>query len=178
MPHLKQNPVATRYGSVLFDLIKNEKEKKDALQLLMALKGATREWGCVINPTVSLQKQTEILDQLGKHLKLGDLLIHFLKVVCQNRRLQDLISMLEDFEERCKAASGNMEGSVETTTPLTPKEIKNLELSLQQWLGKQVTLHQTPNKTLLGGLIVNIASFRIDGSTQTRLANLHHVMKG
>ena len=59
-------------------------------------------------------------------LKLGKLMINFLKVVCHNHRLQDVLFILEDFTARCKAATGVVDGTVNTAVELPPQTIKRL----------------------------------------------------
>ena len=174
--------VAKRYGGVLFDLARHDKAEervlKDVTCLQTALRGAELDWSHVTNPTVSLQTQQAVVDKLVNFLKLSELFSHFLKVICHNRRLQGLVSILEDFKERHKAAKGQLEGTVEAAMPLTDKELKQLEASLKQRLGNEVTLRQKTRPNLLGGVVVRVGSLMIDASTGTQLNNLKHVMRG
>lgn len=174
--------VAKRYGGVLFDLAAHDKTEKEILKdvtkLQSALREAAFEWSHVTNPTVSLHTQQGIVDKLAGVLNLSEAFYHFLKVVCQNRRLQALLSILEDFSERCKAATGKREGTVQTATRLTQKELKILESSLKKRLGYDVALQQIVRKNLLGGIVMRVGSMMIDASAKTQLRHFQNVMKG
>ncbi len=178
----KQNEIAKRYGGVLFDLAQENKAlneiSKEAHRLTTCLLQEPREWAFVASPVIPLKAQSQVIQKMAVSLKLGKLMINFLKIVCHNHRLQDVLFILEDFTARCKAATGVVDGTVNTAVELPPQTIKRLSEALKQRLGKDVILHQSVDKTLLGGLIIRIGSFMIDASFKTQLNKLRHVLKG
>ena len=177
-----QNGIATRYGGVLFGLAQENNALKNVLtevtRLHQCLIAEPREWSRVVSPTTPLRIQQQVVEKLATSLKLGNLMTDFLKVVCQNHRLQDLVFILENFMVRHKAAGGVVEGVVETATGLSQKDIKALHAILKQHLNKDVDLHQEVKESILGGIALRIGSLMIDASVKTQLNKLRQAMKG
>ena len=177
----KQNEIAKRYGGVLFDLAQThkvlEEVSTDAHRLTACLLQEPREWTFIASPVMSSKAQVQVIQKMAVMLKLGKLMINFLKVVCHNHRLQDILFILEDFTARCKAATGVIDGTIETAVELPSQTITHLSKSLKQRLGKDVILHPSVDKTLLGGLVIRIGSFMIDASLKTQLNKLGQELK-
>lgn len=178
----RENRIAKRYGGALFRLAQENKMLKSVLKevthLHQCLVVEPREWGRVVSPTTPLRVQQQIVKELALSLNLGDLITSFLKVVCDNYRLQNLTSMLENFMARHKEEEGVIEGVLETAIELSEKDIKNLQAVLKQQLNKDVELQQEIKGSLLGGITLRIGSLMIDASVKTQLNKLHHRMRG
>lgn len=175
----RQNEIAKRYGGVLFSLAQENKVLKDVLtdvtRLHQCLLQEPLEWGRVVSPTTPLKIQRHLTEKLAVSLKLGKLTAQFLKVVCHNHRLENLVFMLENFKIRCRK---DIEGIVETATELSQQKIEHLQSALKQQLGQDVSLRQTIKENLFGGVVLRIGTLMIDASLKTTLNKLHHVMKG
>lgn len=178
----KQRAIAERYGHVLFELAQEDKTLKTVLKDVACLrqyfKDEPLEWAKITSPVISLQTQQRIVEVLTASFKLGNLMNRFLNVLCQNRRLQNLSAILEDFLAQEQAAAGIMEGILETAVELSKKEIEALQMVLECQLGKEITLHQKVKESLLGGIVLRLGSFMIDASIGTQLNKLRQVMKG
>lgn len=181
---MKERPdkIAIRYGGVLFDLAHKDNGLKTVLKDLNRLRDCIEaeplEWLRVVSPSLPLYTQHKIIKSLLSDLKLGKIMSYFLSVLCQNRRLAHLNLILEEFLERIKRAEGIMEGTLETATELSNKELETLQKSLTSHLGKNIHLHQEIKENLLGGVVLRMGSLMIDASTRTRLNKLKIAMKG
>ncbi|MBI2707386.1 MAG: ATP synthase F1 subunit delta [Proteobacteria bacterium] len=175
----EHNEIAKRYGGVLFSLAQENKVlkdiSKDVTRLQTCLLQEPLEWARITSPTTPLKIQRQLVEKLATSLKLGKLTTQFLKVVCHNHRLENLVFMLENFKIRCREG---IEGVVETATELSQQKIEHLQSVLKQQLGKDVSLQQTLKENLLGGIVLRIGTLMIDASLKTTLNKLHHVMKG
>jgi F-type H+-transporting ATPase subunit delta len=178
----RPDKIARRYGGVLFDLAHKDNTinvvLKDLKLLQRCVTAEPLEWSRVVSPSLPLHTQRQIIASLLASLKLGTLMSHFLMTLCQNRRLPHLNLILEEFLERSQRARGIVEGALETTIPLSNKEIETLQNTLQSRLGENILLHQEVKEHLLGGMILRIGSLMIDASTKTRLNKLRMTMKG
>ncbi len=178
----RRDEIAKRYGGVLFNLAQENKTLKSILKegvrLRQYLQEESRQWSYVVNPTVSLQTQRQIMESLVVSLKLGSLMKRFLMVLCQNRRLSSLKSILEEFMAQTQSASGIVEGTLETALKLTNEEMEELQKSLKRQLGKDVFLTQDVKESLLAGVVLRMDSMMVDASLKTRLNNLRNEMKG
>ncbi len=60
---------------------------------------------------------------------------------------------------------------------LTKAQADKLAMSLNATTGKTVTLNQTVDESLIGGLVVKVGSKMIDTSIRAKLNSLQNVMK-
>lgn len=174
--------VAKRYGGVLFDLAQESKLTpkvlKEASSLSKILQDLGPKWDLVIRSIVPQAVQHEIIEKIGKALKLGMLMRRFLVILCKNRRLSSLHPILKDFSQRTKQSEGVVEGVLETASELTQKQLNDLVKSLKLQMGKDVTLTQRVKEDLLAGVILRMGSTMIDASLKSRLVKIGYGMKG
>lgn len=178
----RQDEIAKRYGGVLFDLAQESKSfssiLKEVFHLSESVKDLGPQWGRVVRPVVSLQTQLQVIDKMGKVLKVSSLIKRFLNVLCHNRRLQSLESILNDFKKRSELAEGIIEGVLDTACELTQKQMDDLKKSLKKQLGKEVSLQQHVKEELLAGVVLKLGSLMIDTSLRSKLRKIHYGMKG
>ncbi|MBX9621385.1 MAG: ATP synthase F1 subunit delta [Alphaproteobacteria bacterium] len=179
---IKGYEVAKRYGGVLFDLAQENKKIKDILKetalLQQCVEKEPRSWARVASPVLPPQTQQKIIEKLTKSLNLSSMMTHFLLVLCQNRRLQNLKLILDDFVIRSQVAEGLVKGIVETPLALTKAQQQNLEKNLEKHLGKKISLTQVIKEDLIAGVVLHLGSLMIDASIGMRLNKLRHEMKG
>lgn len=178
----KPDKVAKRYGSVLFDLASENNKIKDILKDISRVQhliGAEPlEWARVASPSLPHYTQRKVIESLLPVLKLGDLMNHFIRVLCDNRRLPHLKFILDEFLVCVRRAEGIVDGVIETAAPLSPQEIEGLQRALKAQWGRDIQLHQDVKENLLGGVILRLGSVMIDGSIKTHLNKLKTAMKG
>lgn len=177
-----RDEIAKRYGSVLFDLAQESKSTpkilKEVLLLSKSLEEMGPKWSLVIRPVVSKVTQREIVEKIGKVLKLGTLMKRFLEILCQNRRLHSLHPILTNFIRRTELSEGAVEGVLETASELSQKQLNDLVKSLKVQMGKDVTLTQNVRGDLLAGVVLRMDSTMIDASLKSRLMKIRYGMKG
>lgn len=178
----RPDKVARRYGRVLFELAQEgegfKAVLKDISRVQQIIEKEPHEWLRIASPSLPLYTQKKIIESLLSVLKLGSLMNHFIKVLCDNRRLPHLKSILEEFLACVQQAEGIVDGVLETAVPLSPKEIEDLQKALKAHGGKTIHLHQHVKENLLGGVILRMGSVMIDGSVKTHLNKLKAIMKG
>jgi F-type H+-transporting ATPase subunit delta len=178
----RHDEVAKRYGGALFNLAQENKTLKAVFKGVELLRHSIQKepqaWSHVVNPTLSLQTQRHIVESLVTSLKLGPLMKRFLMVLCHNRRLSHLNSILGEFTTLTQSASGIVEGVLETASELSKKEMDALQKSLKDQLGKHISLTQVIKENLVAGVVLRIGSMMIDASLGTRLNKLKTAMKG
>lgn len=178
----RRDEIAQRYGNVLFDLAQEKKQLKPILKDVHRLHQCIQEephaWDQMVSPAVLFKTQAQMIQKLSKALKLQPLMHRFLMILCENHRLQNLKSSLEEFMDQNQRAEGIVEGVLETPTLFSQKEMETLETSLKSKLGKTVSLHQEVKESLLAGVVLRLGSFMIDASVGTQLKKLRQGMKG
>ena len=108
---------------------------------------------------------------------MGDLTANFIRVVASNRRLFVLPTMIDSFRDMVAESRGEVAGDVTSAKKLTAEQRKELKAALKAKIGKDVTLHEIVDPSILGGLIVKVGSRMIDTSIRTKLNSLKTMMK-
>ncbi|MBY0511042.1 MAG: ATP synthase F1 subunit delta [Rhodospirillaceae bacterium] len=67
---------------------------------------------------------------------------------------------------------------VTTAKPLSDAQRATVTASLKQAVGRAVTVTETVDPAILGGLIVKVGSRMVDGSLKSKLQRLERAMKG
>src|SRR3546814_5631366 len=104
--------------------------------------------------------------------------VKFLGVLAGNRRLADLSGMIGAFDAIVAAHRGEVTAQVTSAHPLTAEQVKALTANLKTRVGRNVNVATTVDPAIPGGLVVQLGSQQIDGSTRTRLQRYAQAMKG
>jgi F-type H+-transporting ATPase subunit delta len=173
--------VADRYAQSLFELaleenalatVESELESFDAL-----IKESADFRRLVESPAFSSDEQLRAIGAIVAETGPSELTGNFLKVVAGNRRLFVLPGMIRRFRELCATHRGEIEAEVTSAHPLDDGQRAALAEALGSYAGKTVTMRETVEPAILGGLIVKIASRQIDTSLRSKLNSLKLALK-
>lgn len=171
-----------RYATALFDLAQDQKSldqvggSLDRLDKALGESDALRR--LTTSPVVEREEARTAMLALAKQMELDSLTANMLGVLADNRRLAVLPSVIADFRQLLAAHRGEVRAEVTSAFPLSDEQVDALRKQLKQRVGSDVALSTKVDRALLGGLVVNVGSQRIDSSIRTRLNNLAHAMKG
>ena len=84
---------------------------------------------------------------------------------------------MDAFQSLVDEAKGRRQGIVYSSTPLSEKQIKELEQAFQKRNGYEVRLKNKVDETLLGGLKVALDGKVYDGSLKAKLLELQKTLK-
>jgi F-type H+-transporting ATPase subunit delta len=113
-------------------------------------------------------------ESLEKILKgrVSDLVRQFLLTLNQKDRLGHLAAIVAAYDEKVQEVSGRVEVDVYTATPISPEELGSIRARLQQVLGKEPVVLPYTDRSMIGGLRLQIGDQLIDGSVATRLRKM------
>ncbi len=103
---------------------------------------------------------------------------HFVGVIASNRRLAGLRGILAAFGALVAARRGITVAEVASAHALTDLQRTQLRARLTEAGYGRVDIHESVDAALLGGLVVRVGARLYDASLRSRLARLHHAMKG
>lgn len=173
--------VAGRYATALFELALEEKAleriETDLNRFGQALDASEDLARLVQSPMFSSEEQGRALAAVLEEVKVEGLTKNFLLLVAKNRRLFAVPGMIGAFRALTAAHRGEVSATVTTASELNDTQITALKQALKAALGKEVTLDQRVDPSLLGGLTVKVGSRMIDTSLRTKLTRLKHAMK-
>ncbi|KQB96383.1 ATP synthase F0F1 subunit delta [Loktanella sp. 1ANDIMAR09] len=173
--------IATRYATAVFDLAKDGKAIKTLESDVASLEAAMAESAdlrtLLTSPLYSREQQSAAIVAIAKKMKLSDTTSNVLALLASKRRLfvlPQLIAVLQDMlaEER-----GEVTAEVTTAKALTKAQADKLAKTLKAQVGKSITIKETVDESIIGGLIVKVGSKMIDTSIASKLNALQSKMK-
>ena len=171
-----------RYATALFELARDKAALADVGASLDGLRQALAEnadlRALVGSPLIRRTQARSAMAALAGPLGLDPLTANFLQVLAANRRLPQLPTIIRDFRRLAAAHRGEVTANVTTAYPLSEAQRQALADKLRTHLRRDVAMEVALDPAILGGLIVQIGSRRIDASIQTKLAAIGAAMKG
>ncbi len=173
--------VAERYAAALFELSVSEGKlddiERDLDRFDGLLRGSDDLMRLVRSPVFSTKEQSRAVGAVLDKAKITGMVGNFVRVVAANRRLFVMPRMLAAFREKLAQHRGEVTAEVTVAHALTAVQQKQLQSALKDVVGKDVSIAETVDPTILGGLIVKIGSRQIDTSIRTKLSSLKLALK-
>jgi F-type H+-transporting ATPase subunit delta len=110
----------------------------------------------------------------GKLVAEGE---NFVRVLAENKRLDLLALIHEQFEALKNEREGVVEAEVQSAFDLTQAQLADLVQRLEKKTGRKVRTQVRINKDLIGGVRVILGDKVIDGSARAQLAALETALK-
>jgi F-type H+-transporting ATPase subunit delta len=104
--------------------------------------------------------------------RASDLLVDALQVVRSHGRLGWLRAIAEAYRLEYRDRRGLIDARVRTAVPLPESERARLIDAVARFSGKQPTLFEKVDPSLIGGMIVEVGGMKIDTSLASRLRDL------
>lgn len=173
--------VAGRYASALFELATDEgkvAEVEGDLVKFQALSDESADFVRMIrSPVIASDEQEKAISAVLSKAGVGALTINFFKLLAKNRRLFAASDIVRDFHSFAARARGEVRAEVTAAAPLADAQVADLKAALKASVGKDVTLLQKVDPSLLGGLVVKIGSRMVDSSLKTKLESMKFALK-
>ncbi|MGH8735812.1 MAG: F0F1 ATP synthase subunit delta [Burkholderiales bacterium] len=109
----------------------------------------------------------DALDEQGRGL---------IRLLADNRRLELLPEIAAMFETLRGDAEGTLEVEMSAAAPMDKEQQEHIRAALSKRLGRDVHLHSSVDKSLLGGAIIRAGDLVIDGSLKNKLERLAGAM--
>ena len=174
--------ISERYGSALYDLASEKKCIDSILNDFevaeKVLKESSELRQVIRSPLVNSDEKLNILLKIFSHSNLHDLTITFLKVLSDNKRISNLISIILQFKKINSEKRGDITADITSADELSEDEKNNITNQLKNSLGQKLSLNFDVDKDIIGGLIVRVGSKMIDTSILNKINKLKIAMKG
>jgi len=173
--------IAARYATAVFDLAKEGKDIKaletDVAALQAAIADSADFTTLLTSPLYNSDEQGAAVTAIAKKMGLSATVSNVLSLLVAKRRLFVLPHMLAVLQDRLADERGEMTAEVTTAKSLTKAQSDKLAKTLSGQVGKTVTIKQTVDESIIGGLIVKMGSRMIDTSIAAKLNALQNTMK-
>lgn len=125
-----------------------------------------------VNPAIAAREKQVILSKIGESLGLSEVVRRFVDIVAENERLDQLPLIATVYAELVDQHLGIVNAEITTSTPLNPGQAAELEGSLRDATGAEVSISRRTDPALLGGVVTRIGDVIYDGSLRGHLARI------
>ena len=126
--------------------------------------------------------------QLEHHVKAGaleellggeeELIRNFLMLLAEKGRAGEVEDIAREFERLAAAEEGILDVELTTAVELSEKEARDVIQQIEKASGRKVEATRSVDADLIGGLVLQVGSMRLDSSVRGRLNRLRRELKG
>lgn len=144
--------------------------RRDLAALAEALEQTPELQAFLANPQLDPGSKAAVLEELSEG---GDELVrNFLRLVAEKGRAGELAEIAEEFQALADEAEGRLAVAVTTAYELSPEESEAIVRRIERASGRRVEATTAVDPDLIGGLILQAGSLRVDASVRGRLDRL------
>jgi F-type H+-transporting ATPase subunit delta len=123
------------------------------------------------SPVVSVREKQTMLQAVFRD-RCHELVYNFLCLLAEKGRISLFEEIQKDFVERYNRSQNLLDVEVTTCVPLTEELRQKLIQKLQRQTGKNVSVTEKVDESILGGVVVKYDNTVIDGSVKNRFNEL------
>ena len=163
-----------RYARALFEAAQEQGRLEEVQQDLAAFVQAVREV-----PELRALLRDPQLDRRAKIAALSDILAgsdelvrNFVLVLTEHGRATELEETQREFERMVADATGHISLELATAVDLSDDEARSIVQQIERSSGRTVDATRRVDPDLLGGVVLQVGSLRLDASLRGRLERL------
>jgi F-type H+-transporting ATPase subunit delta len=164
------------YARALFEAAQEEGKLAQVHEQLSDFVEAVREVpelrSLLVNPEVDSRLKADALaDLLGG---AEDVVRNFIRLLAEKGRVAQLEEIAREFDRLVAAEEGRLEVELTTAVELSDEDADRLVGQIEQASGRTVVATRRVDPSLIGGVILQAGSRRVDASVRGRLDRLRH----
>jgi len=164
------------YARALFDAAQNHdrlaRVREDLADFVSAVEQVPELRALLRDPVLDPKEKAAALDSiLGG---VDELVRNFLLLVAEKNRTAQIEEIAREFDRLVAAEERRLEVELTTAFELSDKEAKSIVAQIEKASGRQVDATRSVDPDLIGGLILQAGSMRVDASVRGRLNRLRH----
>ena len=171
---------AKRYSLALYELANEAKilsqVEENSLALLKLITTYNDFNYIVKDPTLNQDILTNIMNKISENFKLEVLFKSFLNFLIIKRRFFYIEKILKNFLEICSEKRGELKAEIKSAKELTQVDIGKITEELSNNFKSKIKLNYKHDKSLIGGLVVQVGSTMIDTSIKNKLQQIETKM--
>ncbi len=164
------------YARALFEAAREQGRLEEVSSELGAVAAATAEvpelQSFLRNPQVDPAEKAAVLGQLAEGS--DDLTRNFLRLIVEKGRAGELAEMSAELDALVAREQNRLAVELTTAHELTDEEARSIVEQIEQASGRTVEATRSVDPSLIGGIVLQVGSFRADGSVRGRLERLRH----
>ena len=171
---------AERYSLALYELAMETnlvKQVEDQSISILNLISSNKDFSNFIkDPTNTQEDMLKIINNISKNNKLENLLKNFFNFLIVKRRFFYVEKILNSFIETCSKKRGEFKAELKSAKELSDNEVVKITDELTQNFKFKIKLNYKHDKSLIGGLILQVGSTMVDTSIKNKLQQIKNRM--
>lgn len=167
------------YAEALFMLAREENSVDEFYESLKTVDGIFKEnpdyLQFLATPSIPKSERTAALAQAFEG-NVNAHILSFLQLLCEHSKAENFYECFYEYERLRQWASNTVVAVVKSSVELTDNQKQGLIASLEKRTKKSVTLNCIIDKTLLGGIAVELDGESFDGSIKLNLKRAREVI--
>ncbi|MCT4507609.1 MAG: F0F1 ATP synthase subunit delta [Tepidibacter sp.] len=167
--------VASRYANALFEvgvLEGTTAALNDELKVIVDLFNENEDFLKILRaPLISKEEKKALVEKIYDN-KASLEMMNFLKVLIDKDRIGIIDEIFTEFKTLINEKENILEAVAITAVPMSEKDLNNLKQKLSETKGKNITLKNEVDSSVIGGVLVKMGNEEIDGTIKTRLEKL------
>ena len=171
---------AERYSLALFELseennllVQIENQSSSVLKLIDNSKDF---FNLIKDPTSNQEDLSKVINKIAEIKKFETLFKNFLSFLIQKRRFFFIERILKSFIEICSRKRGELKAELKSAKELSNEEIAKITEELTKNFSSKIKLNYKHDKSLIGGLVVQVGSTMVDTSIKNKLQQIENRM--
>ena len=146
--------------------------RDEVAQVADALEATPELEAFLANPQLSPEAKADVLEEV---MSAADPVVrNFVRVVAEKGRAGQLRAIADEFEAIVDAEQGRLKVELTTAYALAEDEARAIVAKIEQSSGRTVEAARAVDPDLIGGMILQAGSLRVDASVRGRLERLRH----
>ena len=171
---------ADRYSLALYELASENnilsQVEVQSLSILNLISSSKDFLNLIKDPTNNQENLIKIINSISDDNKFEILLKNFLSFLITKRRFFYLEQILRSFIEICSQKRGELKAELKSAKELSSDEILKITDELKKNFSSKIKLNYKHDKSLIGGLIVQVGSTMVDTSIKNKLQQIENKM--
>ena len=171
---------AERYSLALFELSEENNllsQIEDQSSSILNLIDQSEDFSNLIkDPTTSQVDLLKVINTISENNKFESLFKNFLSFLIQKRRFFFIERILKSFIEICSRKRGELKAELKSAKELSNEEIAKITEELTKNFSSKIKLNYNHDKSLIGGLVVQVGSTMVDTSIKNKLQQIENRM--
>jgi F-type H+-transporting ATPase subunit delta len=164
------------YARALFEAAKEhgklEQVRQELDDLTVAIEQVSELQAVLENPEVDQDVKAQILVDVLSDAE--ELTRNFLRLLAEKGRTAEIDQIVEEFDSLVAAEQRLLEVELTTAFELTDDDFRSIVSQIEQASGRTVEASRSVDPALIGGLVLQAGSMRLDASIRGRLERLRH----
>lgn len=168
-----------RYSTALMQVVKAQNNMDKVFQDLDHIRACSEESvefrTFIETPAMKNSEKIAAFQALGQQYGYDKITLNYINTLIENRRLRDLVKLIDNFEVFYRAEKGQVVCHVVSPAELSNPDKKKVVQSLSKRAGgAELIVHYEVSPSIVGGLVVKMGDAVFDFSIASRLERLQN----